>query len=58
MMEFLHRRTFRFRLCRGPARGPLGWAEALSPRVGRVGFPSFWFLLKVVGLGGLDLSPI
>ena len=30
-----------FRLCRGPARGPLGWAKALSPRVGRVGFPSF-----------------
>ena len=28
-------------LCRGPAWGPLGWAEALSPRVGRVGFPGF-----------------
>ena len=39
-----------FRLCRGPARGPLGWAEALSPRVGRgCGFPlGVGFLLKVV----------
>ena len=45
------------RLSRGPARGPLGWAWALSPRLGRVGFPlGFWFLLKVVGLGGLDLT--
>ena len=25
-MALLHRRTFRFRLSRGPARGPLGWA--------------------------------
>ena len=36
------------RLSRGPARGPLGWAETLSPLVGRVGFPGFWFLLEIV----------
>ena len=28
---------------------PLGWAWTLSPRVGRVGFPSFWFLLWGLG---------
>ena len=26
-------------MCRGPARGPLGWAEALSPRGPGLGFP-------------------
>ena len=36
-------------MSRGLARGPLGWAGALSPRMGRVGFPSFWFLLEIVG---------
>ena len=30
-----------FACAAGPAWGPLGWAEALSPRVGRVSFPGF-----------------
>ena len=34
----------------GPVYGPLGWAWALSPRLGLGGFPSFWFLLEIVGL--------
>ena len=36
-----------FACAAGPVYGPLGWAWALSPRVGLVGFPGLWFLLWV-----------
>ena len=35
-------------MSRGPARGPLGWAEALSPRVGPGGLP--WVLGSSFGI--------
>ncbi len=51
-MALLRRRTFRFRLCREPARRPLGWAGALSPRVGR--WASLVFGTSLRWVSGLD----
>ena len=37
-------------MSRGPARGPLGWAWALSPRVGSRGFPGLLVPPWILGL--------